>query len=195
MKKTFTRVAIFPLCIVLLSGLIFPWLQVNLGAQPMEDVAKFDKDGKLLLPSDYRTWVFVGASVTPNEMNGGKAPFPEFHTIYMEPASYKPFKNTGEFPEGTVMVKETLMIGGKEAPSGKGYFMGDFVLLATGVKDTKRFGGERAGWGFFAFGNPSNPQSKSEVLPVAKCNNCHSAAAQERVFIQYYPVLRDLKKK
>ena len=28
------------------------------------------------------------------------------------------------------MVKETLMIGGKEAPSGKGYFMGDFVLLA-----------------------------------------------------------------
>jgi hypothetical protein len=195
MKKTFLSVAIFSLSIVLLSGLILLFLQVNLSAQPREDAAKFDKDGKLLLPSDYRTWVFVGASVTPNEMNGGKAPFPEFHTIYMEPASYKAFKNTGKFPEGTVMVKETLMIGGKEAPSGKGYFMGDFLLLAAGVKDTKRFGGERSGWGFFVFGNPANPQSESEVSPVAECNNCHNAAAQEKVFVQYYPVLRDLKKK
>jgi len=157
--------------------------------------AKFDKDGKLLLPTGYRTWVFVGASVTPNELNGGKAAFPEFHTIYMDPTSYDIFKNTGEFPEGTVMVKETQMIGGKEAPSGKGYFMGDFVLLAAGVKDTKRFGGNLSGWGFFAFGKPTDPKPKAGVLPAEECNSCHSAAAQEQVFIQYYPVLQKARQK
>jgi Cytochrome P460 len=166
-----------------------------LNAVAADNAAEFDEDGKLLLPSDYRMWVFVGATVTPNEMNGGKAAFPEFHTIYMDPASYKIYKNTGEFPEGTTMIKETLMIGAKKAPSGKGYFMGDYVLLAAGVKDSKRFGGERAGWGFFVFGSPSDPQPKSGVFPAAKCNSCHAAAAQERIFIQYYPLLHGAKQK
>jgi hypothetical protein len=54
----------------------------------------------------------------------------------------------------------------KEAPSGKGYFIGDFVLSAAGVKDTKRLGGERSVRGFFVFGNPTDPLPKSEVFPA-----------------------------
>ncbi len=191
MNKTIKVVVIVLLCMVFLAT-VFVWQMIST-AQAAEKAANFDEEGKLLLPSDYRTWVFVGATVTPNEMNGGKAAFPEFHTIYMDPASYQVFKSTGEFPEGTVMVKETQMIGGKKAPSGKGYFMGKFVLLAAGVKDKKRFGGERNGWGFFAFGNPDDPKPKAGVLSAADCNNCHRAAAQEMVFIQYYPVLQEAK--
>jgi len=194
MSKPTTFVAVTSMYVLSMT-MMFLCPKVIVSAGAADKAAKFDEVGKLLLPSDYRTWVFVGATVTPNEMNGGKAAFPEFHTIYMDPASYKIYKNTGEFPEGTMMIKETLMIGGKKAPSGNGYFMGDFVLLAAGVKDTKRFGGERAGWGFFVFGNPSDQQPKSEVFPAAKCNSCHAAAAQERVFIQYYPVLQDAKPK
>jgi hypothetical protein len=145
MCKSITFVAVISMCVLSLT-MMFLCPKVILSAEAASHAAKFDEDGKLLLPSDYRTWVFVGATVTPNDMNGGKAAFPEFHTIYMDPASYKIYKNAGEFPEGTMMIKETLMIGGKKAPSGKGYFMGDFVLLAAGVKDTKRFGGEQAGW-------------------------------------------------
>ena len=194
MRKIITcNVAI--LMYVLPLTMVFLLFPIILSAEESEKAARFDKEDRLILPSDYRTWVFVGASVTPNEMNDGQAAFPEFHTIYMDPSSYKVFRNTGEFPEGTVMVKETLMVGGKKAPSGNGYFMGDFVLLAAGVKDTKRFGRERAGWGFFVFGTPTEPQPKSEVFPAAKCNDCHAAAAQERVFIQYYPVLRAAKEK
>ena len=183
------------MCVLFLT-IMFPWPQAILNAEAGGKAAKFDKRGELLLPSDYRTWVFVGATVTPNEMNGGKAAFPEFHTIYIDPVSYNAFKKTGEFPEETVMVKVTQMIGAKKAPSGNGYFMSnDLVLLAAGVKDTKRFGGERAGWGFFVFGNPADPQPKSKVFPAAECNNCHRAAAQEQVFIQYYPVLQHPKRK
>jgi hypothetical protein len=194
-RKTIQLTLILAVCFLFLSTSHAFCAEIeSLLGQPA-GMAKFDNDGKLLLPSDYRTWVFVGAAVTPNEMNQGEAPFPEFHTIYMDPLSYRVFKKTGEFPEGTVMIKETQMIAGKKAPSGNGYFMGDFVLLAAGVKDTKRFAGKRAGWGFFAFGKPTDPRPKSEVLPVAECNNCHNAAAKEQVFIQYYPVLQAVEKK
>mgnify|MGYP007132382116 CR=1 FL=1 len=37
-------------------------------------------DGQLDRPANYREWVYVGTPVTPNDMNDGKAAFPEhFH--------------------------------------------------------------------------------------------------------------------
>lgn len=38
--------------------------------------AQFDADGRLKLPEGYRHWVFVGAPLTPNGLNNGKAGFP-----------------------------------------------------------------------------------------------------------------------
>ncbi len=45
------------------------------------------KDGALERPSGYREWVYVGTPVTPNDMNDGKAAFPEFHNVYIHPQS------------------------------------------------------------------------------------------------------------
>ena len=50
-------------------------------------VAKFNSGGSLLRPEGYREWVFVGTPLTPNDMNGGMAPFPEFHAVYIDPGS------------------------------------------------------------------------------------------------------------
>ena len=44
--------------------------------------------GDLLLPNNFEKWVFVGSPLTPNVLNDGKANFPEFHNVYMEPGSY-----------------------------------------------------------------------------------------------------------
>src|SRR5690242_18755135 len=33
----------------------------------------------------------------PNALNDGKANFPEFHSVYIEPGSYEIYKRTGEF--------------------------------------------------------------------------------------------------
>jgi hypothetical protein len=43
-------------------------------------------------------WVFVGSPLTQNALNDGKANFPEFHNVYIEPGSYEIYKKTGEFP-------------------------------------------------------------------------------------------------
>ena len=50
--------------------------------------ARFTADGKLIRPEGWREWVFVGSPLTPNSLNGGEAPFPEFHTVYIDPKSW-----------------------------------------------------------------------------------------------------------
>ena len=82
--------------------------------------AKFNNDGELVRPTGYRKWTYVGTPLTPNDMNDGAAPFPEFHSVYMNPNAYKHYERTGEFPDGTMLVKELVSVGDKEASSGNG---------------------------------------------------------------------------
>ena len=64
-----------------------------------DSVAKFNKAGELSRPTGYREWIYIGAPLTPNDMNNGKAAFPEFHNVYIDPASYAHWKRTGSAPE------------------------------------------------------------------------------------------------
>ncbi len=50
------------------------------------------QDGELQRPVGYREWVYVGTPVTPNDMNNGKAAFPEFHNVYIDPISWDHWK-------------------------------------------------------------------------------------------------------
>ena len=57
-----------------------------------KEYAKFNNAGELVRPVDYREWIFVGAPVTPKDMNDGKPAFPEFHNVYIDPASWAHYK-------------------------------------------------------------------------------------------------------
>src|SRR5215831_17936792 len=109
-------------------------------AQPKAPAAlvEFTADGKLKQPVGYRKWVYIGTPLTPNDMNDGEASFPEFHEVYMDPESFAHYEKTGEFRDGTVLIKELSSVGSKEAPSGKGYFQGEFTGLEATIKDSKR---------------------------------------------------------
>jgi hypothetical protein len=52
---------------------------------------EYTASGELMLPKNniWRKWVFVGSPLTPNVLNGGKAGFPEYHNVYIEPGSYE----------------------------------------------------------------------------------------------------------
>lgn len=158
---------------------------------------KFNEKNELLTPEGYREWIFVGTPVTPNDMNDGKAPFPEFHNVYIDPVSYKHYKDTGKFRDGTILVKELVSVGSKKASSGNGYFEGDYIGLEATIKDTKRFAKEPGHWAYFSFTNKDHslPYKKTApAFPAAACNACHQAtAADDWVFTQYYPVLRAAK--
>ena len=156
------------------------------------------KDGELERPTGYREWVYVGTPVTPNDMNNGKAAFPEFHNVYIDPESWAHWKKSGTFRDGTILVKELISVGSKAAVSGNGYFMGEFIGLEATIKSKKHFAAEPGNWAYFSFTTPDHASLKPKAtpFPAASCNACHqSSAATDFVFTQYYPVLRGGAKK
>jgi hypothetical protein len=155
---------------------------------------RFTADGKLIRPTDYRRWIYAGTPLTPNDMNDGKAAFPEFHSVYIDPNAYDHYERTSKFPDGTVLVKELVSVGTKEATSGNGYFMGDFTGLEVLMKDKTRFKDEPGNWAFFSFGHEYPLKAAAKMQATANCNDCHGGAADDDyVFTQYYPVLRAAK--
>ncbi len=151
------------------------------------------KNGQLLRPTGYREWIYVGTPVTPHDMNGGKAAFPEFHNVYIDPKSWAHWKKTGNFREGTILIKELVSVGSKSAASGKGYFMGNFLGLEATIKSKKRYPDEPGNWAYYSFSTKDHKtlNKTAAMLPTTSCNGCHQAsAAEDWVFTQFYPVLR-----
>jgi hypothetical protein len=192
MYRSGQSVLIATVALLLVAAGLLYWLTLA-AAAPVEKTARveFTADGKLKQPEGYRKWVYVGTPLTPNELNGGEAPFPDFHAVYIDPESYAEYEKTGKFRDGAVMVKELVAVGAKEASSGKGYFMGDFIGLETAIKDSKRFKDEPGNWGYFSFGHKYPLKKEAAAQGTAACNACHEGnAKQDFVFTQYYPVLR-----
>jgi hypothetical protein len=171
-------------------------------AQTEQSSVVFNADGTMQLPTGFRKWVFVGAPLTPNGLNDGKAGFPEYHNVYVEQKNVDAYLKTGEFPEGTVIVKELTRVlnptfpdGSRKEPSGRGYFNGEYNGIDLTIKDSKRFA-KTNGWGFFTFGHHPLPYDKvAAEKPVTECAGCHIAnvAATDMTWIQFYPLLRDKK--
>ena len=157
---------------------------------------KFDKEGNLLRSSldGYREWIYVGTPLTPNDLNPPEAAFPEFHNVYIHPKNYEYYKKNGKFADGTILIKELVGVSTKKASSGNGYFMGEFVGLEAEIKDSKQFPNEPGNWAYFSFGHAYPLAASAKAFPTAACNSCHqSAAADDFVFVQHYPVLREVK--
>jgi hypothetical protein len=173
-----------------------------IAAQDKPFTAQFDSDGKMKRPTGYRSWVFVGAPLTPNALNNGKANFPEYHHVYIEKRNVEAYLKTGSFPEGTVIVKELTRVlnpsfpdGSRTEPSGRGYFNGEYNGMDVTVKDSKRFA-KTNNWGFFNFGHHAWPlEETSTEASAGECAGCHIAnvAKTDMTWIQFYPLLRDKK--
>lgn len=164
---------------------------------------EFTVDGRLKLPPEavWREWPQVGTPLTPNALNDGEAPFPEFHSVYIDPESWRHWRTTGEFRDGTVLTKELVsVIGGSEAMpdgstrqvSGRGYFMGDFIGFEIAYKSAEHFPDAPGNWAYFSFGHHPPPYAAATApMPLDQCSSCHQAsAADDFVFTQFYPVLR-----
>ena len=198
--KRYLKAIIAGLGLIAVSSFLLNTRHITAQTQP--STAVFDSDGKMKLPTGYRRWVFVGAPLTPNGLNDGKAGFPEYHHVYIEKKNVDAYLKTGSFPEGTVIVKELTRVldptfpdGSRTEPSGRGYFNGEYNGLDVTVKDSKRFA-KTNGWGFFNFGHHPLPYAETAAeSSVGECAGCHIAnvAKTDMTWIQFYPLLRDKK--
>lgn len=171
-------------------------------AQTQQSAAVFDSAGRLKLPdpATFRRWVVVGVPLTPNGLNNGKANFPEYHLVYIEPKNVDAYLKTGSFPEGTMIVKELTRVldptfpdGSRTEPSGRGYFNGQYDGIDLTIKDSRRFA-KTNGWGFFTFGHHPLPYSETAAeSPASECAGCHQAyvSKTDMTWVQFYALLRD----
>jgi len=180
-----------------LAGLMVLFALINASqAEDRIQGPRYDDKGQLIRADGWREWVFIGAPLTPNALNEGKAAFPEFHNVYIEPTAYAHFAKTGRFPNGTMIAKELLSVGDTEAVSGNGYFQGTFQGLEFTVKDTERFPKEPGGWTYYSFGHQLPYETVAKAFPTAACAACHEASAEyDMVFTQYYPILKAARPK
>ena len=161
---------------------------------------EYTPSGELVLPKDYRNWVYVGSPLTPNALNKGKAAFPEYHNVYIEPGSYAIYKKTGVFPEGTMFYKELQLTlkpeenpdGSRTEPSGRGFFPGALAGAEVSVKDSKRFAAS-GGWGYFEFGHSEPKLASTAVRAKGECAYCHiNSAKRDLVWTQFYRILDEV---
>ena len=195
-KMTRIRTAL----VIVFAITAFAAMVFQLSAQaPTESryLPQYTASGEMILPKNniWREWVYLGSPLTPNALNSGKASFPEFHNVYMQPWAYEMYKKTNEFPDGTIMFKELQLTlgpaenpdGSQTEPSGRGYFPGAFNGADVTVKDSKRYAAT-GGWGYYDFNHyePKAPTAKLEERD--KCAFCHisGGAKQDEVWIQFY---------
>ena len=157
---------------------------------------QYTPEGDLVLPKNFHEWIFVGAPLTPNALNGGHANFPEFHNVYIEPGSYEIYKTTGVFPDETMFLKELQLDlpaenpdGSRTEPSGRGFFPGAFNGADVTVKDSKRYA-QTGGWGYYNFNHHEPKAATAKLKAVEECGFCHIASAKrDEVWTQFYPLL------
>src|SRR5262245_8611195 len=107
---------------------------VVLSAEPGKPAASFEGKDTLLRPDGYREWVFVGSSLglryDDRERQSDRL---EYKNVYIDPTAYRAYKETGAFPQGTVLVLETA-VGEEKRESGlRGSFQKEFTGLSAAV--------------------------------------------------------------
>ena len=153
-------------------------------AEPPAPAATFTADGKLEFPKDYRTWVYLSSGMDMAYVEGGGGQMHMFDNVFVDPASYAAFQQTGTWPDKTVMVLEVRGAEAHASIDKAGRSQGARMAVEVHVKDTARF---KSGWGFFGF----NGEKPSQGFPqTSSCNACHEAnAAVDTTFVQFYPTL------
>jgi hypothetical protein len=149
---------------------------------------RYTAAGDLVMPDRIDTWIRVGSSIGLGYGSSDDPPPGMFHNVAMEPAAYESFRRTGRFPNHTQLALTIYGPAHGVAPAEHGWFEGELAAVEVAVKDTGRFPG---GWAYFGFGL-GGPGRAAPPFPRERCAGCHAQhAARDNVFLQFYPLLRD----
>ena len=188
--------------ILVLAGAALVWAGVwsaNSRAQSdTNDGPRYTNGNDLIRPSDYREWMFLssGLGMTYESERGAGAASTarpqRFQNVFVNPSSYRHFKDTGEWPDGSIFVLEIRRSATEASINRAGRFQSELTALEAEVKDS-RF---EDGWAFYNFGGAdSMPDAVAPLAgnEVAECIECHTEhTAVERTFVQFYPTALEI---
>jgi Cytochrome P460 len=148
---------------------------------------RYTEGNRLIRPQGYREWMFIASNLGMG-YNEEKAGGPgSFHNIYMQPEAYRQFRDTGTFPDKTMLVMEVVSPGTNASINKHGYFEDHFVGIEVALKDESHFPDK---WAYFDLIGSET----AAAFPKESCWNCHHEhGAVDNVFVQFYPVLREAR--
>ena len=171
--------------VLLIAAAAVLW-SLALGAQQPIDGPTYTNGNTLVRPANYREWVFLGSGLglTYDQSANNTT----FTNVFVNPAAYRGFMNTGKWPDKSVFVLEFRASATEAPPNTTGRYQTRLVGVEAEVKDA-RF---PDGWAFYNFrGADSAPPLAGQ--DVASCVECHTkSTAVERTFVQFYPTLLDV---
>ena len=147
---------------------------------------QYAKDGNLVLPKDYREWVFLSSGYA-TDYNAMGANNPNlFHNVFVNPAAHKSFLRTGTWPDKTVMILELRKSENKSSINREGFVQTGIAAIEVHVKDSAK-----GGWAFYGFGGDA--KTGKPFPKTADCFSCHQQnGATDTTFVQFYPTLIDI---
>ena len=152
---------------------------------------EYTAGNQLILPADYREWIFLTSSLDLNydEAVPGAGRRSMLDNVFVNPDAYGAFVKTGTWPDKTVLVKENRAAASAGSISKSGKFQTGVVSMELHVKDEARFPGK---WTFFV----SDGKAPGRLMPqTATCYSCHSDhGAVDTTFVQFYPTLLGIAK-
>lgn len=147
--------------------------------------AAYSPQGGLILPANYREWIYLSSGIDMSYRDPSTAQRSTFGNVFVDRRAYQAFLKTGTWPDQTVLLLEGREAANKGSINVRGHYQsGEARSLEAHVKDTKRFPG---GWAFFSF-NSTAPAA--QIPASADCYSCHAQhAAVDTTFVQFYPTL------
>jgi hypothetical protein len=166
-----------------------------MAAQVATDAPRFTTDNQLIRPEGYRQWMFLSSGLGMSyRKDADYNDDPAFTNVYIRPEAYRQFVADGTFPEGTILVLEMYSSKQEASINKQGHFQDRFIGIEAAVKDSKRFAEKWAYFGFVGKGGKALTQAKP--FPKEACWECHNKnGAADNVFVQFYPVLREIQAK
>ncbi len=145
----------------------------------------YTADGRLVLPDDYRTWVYLSSGFDMSYSAQAQGGHHVFDNVFVEPGAYRVFLETGTWPDKTMLVLEARAAHDQGSINKGGNYQGTEILgREVHVKDGAHFKDQ---WAFFGF---EGLQPALMIPRSASCYSCHADhAAVDTTFVQFYPTL------
>jgi len=161
------------------------------------DGPEYNDRGQLLLPADYREWIFLSSGIGMTYGPGSEqfVGHPAADNVYVNPTAWHEFKKNGVWPDKTIFVLEIRYTTTSGSINNGGKYQTDLARLEAAVRDKGKLGED---WGYFNFGGTvGGLLNASTALPKGnRCLQCHSNnGAVDGTFAQFYPLALDVAMK
>lgn len=182
---------IVPFAIVVGISILFGGVGQLVARTPAASVV--DAQGNFRVPDGYRTtYQHLGAwAVASGDTAQGSK---ELHDVYVSPKAVDAYRESADFPDGTVIVKEVYDTATMQMTTGlvsramklKGWFV--MVRDKSNAHRGHKLWGDGWGWSWF----DANLSTKTTTTDYStECKGCHVPAEKTHwIYVEGYPALK-----